>query len=85
MSVKIFYRQDSEYTRSVTEYLHDFEHRTRKKIEEIDPDSRQGADLCRVYDIVEYPTIIAVSEDGKLQNAWKGIPLPLIDEVSFYV
>ena len=55
------------------------------QLEEIDPDSRRGADLCRLYDVVEYPTVIATGEDGKLRNVWRGLPLPLIDEVSYYV
>jgi len=38
-----------------------------------------------VYDIVEYPTIIALSDSGQLQNLWRGLPLPTISEVSFYV
>ena len=85
MSVMIIYKSVSEHARSVAEFLHDFERRTSHKLEEIDPDSVRGAELCRVYDIVEYPTIIATAGDGSLRNAWRGLPLPLIDEVSYYV
>lgn len=85
MSVMIFYRSSSEHGREVTEYLHDFERRTARKLEEIDPDSRRGADLCRLYDVVEYPSIVATSEDGQMRQKWSGSPLPMIDEVSYYV
>jgi hypothetical protein cdiviTM7_02345 len=49
------------------------------------PDSAEGNNFCEVYDIVEYPTIIALSDSGQLQNLWRGLPLPTISEVSFYV
>lgn len=85
MKAFVAYRKDSDYARAVIDYLRDFEHRTRKTLEEIDPDSREGAELCRLYDIVEYPSIVAVDDDGILQCLWRGLPLPLIDEVSYYV
>lgn len=85
MSVKIFYRKNAEYSRGVMEFLHDFERRTSKTIEEIDPDSREGSDLTRLYDIVEYPTLIATTNDGQMRSMWRGLPLPTIDEVSYYV
>ena len=84
MSVWVFYRQNSEAARIVEEYLHDFQRRTAKEIEVIDPDSVRGADLCRVYDVVEYPTIVATTPDGQVQGSWRGLPLPTIDEVSYY-
>lgn len=85
MSVMVIYKSASEYARAVEEFLHDFERRTARTLEIVDPDSRRGADICRVYDVVEYPTIVATSEDGQLRKIWRGVPLPLIDEVSYYV
>lgn len=85
MRAFIVYRQNSDYARDVTEYLRDFHRRTGKELEEIDPDTRDGGDLCSLYDVVEYPSIVAVDDDGILQNLWRGLPLPLIDEVSYYV
>lgn len=84
MSVMLFARERTDYARSVAEFLHDFEKRTSEKLETVDPDSRRGADLCMLYDVVEYPTIVAVADDGQLRNMWRGLPLPTIDEVSYY-
>jgi len=81
----VIYKSASEHGRDVSEFLHDFERRTARKLEEIDPDSPRGAEICHLYDVVEYPTILATAEDGQLRQAWRGIPLPLIDEVSYYV
>jgi len=85
MSVMVIYQSASDHARAVIDFLHDFEQRTRQKLEEIDPDTRRGADICKTYDIVEYPTVIVTAEDGQLRNSWRGLPLPLIDEVSYYV
>lgn len=85
MRVAVVYRQESDHAREVLSFLHDFARQTGHVIEEINPDTRDGADLCRVYDIVEYPTVIALSDNGQLQHMWRGRPLPTISEVSFYV
>lgn len=85
MKVFVVYKNESDHAREVLDYLRDFERQTGHKLETIDPDSKDGADTCRAYDIVEYPTVFAVSDDGQLQNLWRGRPLPTISEVSFYV
>jgi hypothetical protein len=51
----------------------------------MDPDSAEGMLFCDTYGIVDYPTIIAMSDDGVMQNTWNGLPLPTISEVSYYV
>ena len=84
MKVVVVYKPDSERARIVTDWLRDFEHQTGKKLEEIDPDSRAGASLCRAYDVVEYPTLLAIDDNGQLQNLWRGTMLPTISEVSYY-
>ena len=85
MSVLVFYKPDSEHSQDVTEYLRDFEQRTTHVLETVDPESPRGVELCELYDIVEYPTIVATNEDGQMRNLWRGLPLPTIDEVSYYV
>lgn len=85
MRVVVVYKEESDHAREVFDYLRDFARQTGYVIEEMNPDSPAGADFCRTYDIVEYPTVIALSNDGQLQNMWRGRPLPTISEVSFYV
>ena len=85
MRAIVIYKDESDHAREVTDYLRDFKRQTGHDLETIDPDSPDGADFCRTYDIVEYPTIIAVSDDGVMQNQWRGRPLPTISEVSYYV
>ena len=85
MRVVVVYADQTEYSRTVTEFLRDFEQQTGHTLETIDPNTREGTDFCSAYDIVEYPSIIALSDEGQLQNYWKGLPLPTISEVSYYV
>lgn len=84
MKVTVIYKDDSDYAREVIDYLHDFKRQTGRDLDTLDPDSAEGTDFCRTYDIVEYPTIVAFSDDGVLQNTWRGRPLPTISEVSYY-
>lgn len=84
MRVVVAYQDNTDRTRTVIDYLRDFKRQTGHDIEEVNPDSVEGAAFCRVYDIVEYPTIVALSDDGQLQNMWRGLPLPTINEVSYY-
>lgn len=81
----IFYKKLGEETRRAEEYGHDFERRTAHTLEYIDPESARGVELARLYDVVEYPTIIATATDGQMRDSWRGFPLPTIDEVSYYV
>lgn len=78
------YKVESDHARAVIDYLRDFKRQTGKDLEEIDPDTRDGSALCRTYDIVQYPTIVALDDNGVMQNMWSGLPLPTISEVSYY-
>ncbi|HEU5121554.1 MAG TPA: hypothetical protein VFT59_01810 [Candidatus Saccharimonadales bacterium] len=84
MRVIVVYKDNSEHARAVSEYLRDFNRQTGHELEIMDPDSSDGAQFCRTYDIVEYPTIIALGDNGTLQQLWRGLPLPTISEVSYY-
>ena len=85
MRVVIIWRDDADYSRSVTEWLGDFKRRTGREPESVSPDSPEGESLCRLYDVVEYPTIIALDNDGKLLQMWRGTMFPRIDDVNYYL
>jgi hypothetical protein len=85
MRVVVVYKIESDHAREVLDYLRDFERQTGHVIDEMDPETREGAAFCRVYDIVEYPTVLALDDNGQMLNQWRGRPLPTISEVSFYV
>ncbi len=84
MRVVVVTKDNTEYSRAVETFLGDMARQTGKVLETLDPDTSDGAMFCRAYDIVEYPTIIALSTDGQIQNIWRGSVMPTISEVSYY-
>lgn len=85
MRVVVVTKDNMDYTRDVDTFLENFTRQTGKTVEVLDPDTRDGESFTRTYDIVQYPTIVALSDDSQLQNIWMGPSLPTINEVSYYV
>lgn len=85
MRTVVIYKSESDHARAVETFLTDFRRQTGRQIDILDPESRDGESFCRAYDIVEYPSVAALDDDGKLLNFWRGLPLPTISEVSYYV
>ncbi len=84
MRVVVVTKEAMDYSRTVTDFLRDFTHQTGRELEVINPETSDGISFCTAYDILEYPTVIALSDDGRQQNQWRGVPLPTISEVSYY-
>ena len=84
MRVVCVYRDNQDYTRTVDEWLENFHHQTGREIEIMDPDKNPG--FCEAYDIVEYPTVIAMGHYASARAVWRGKDsLPLINDVLFYM
>ena len=83
MRVVCVARDNQDYSRSVTEWLENLRRQSGKEIEVLDPD--KNVNFCEAYDIVEYPTIIAIGEMGDVKALWRGRELPLLDEVLYYM
>lgn len=84
MRVVCVYRDGEDYTRMVEEWMHELERRTGHEIEAVSPDGREGVQFCQTYDVVEYPTILALGNDGAVMAEWRGRELPLFDEVTYW-
>jgi len=82
--VVVVTKEGMDYSRGVNDWLREFERRVGKELEVVDPETREGVGFAEVYGVVEYPTILALSDEGKLMNSWRGQVLPKIDEVSYY-
>lgn len=83
MRVVCVYRDKQDYTRSVEEWIENLRRQTGREIETMDPDKNPG--FCEAYDIVEYPTIIALGNDGSIRAIWSGRDLPLMNDVLYYM
>ncbi len=83
MRVLCIYRDKEDYTRAVDEWLENFRRQTGREIETMNPD--ESVNFCETYDIVEYPTILALGNNGEVRASWRGRNLPLINEVLYYM
>lgn len=83
MRVVCIYRDNQDYSRAVSEWLENFRRQTGREIEVMDPDKNPS--FCETYDIVEYPTILALGNQGDVRALWRGKDLPLINEVLYYM
>lgn len=86
MRVIILYRPNSEHARRVEEYVADFvRFHPSDAIETIDIDSMEGANLSKVYGIMDHPAVLALKNDGQMQQMWQGIDkLPLMNDLAYY-
>lgn len=87
MKVIVLYRPNSDHASTVESFARDFErqHDIGAKLELVSVNTRDGAALASLYDIMAYPSILALSDDGSVLNVWIGPGLPLMDEVASYM
>ena len=86
MKVLILYRPKSEHATTVETFVRDLQHQhdVGNKIEVLSVDTRDGASTAALYDIWQFPAILALAEDGRVLNTWVGEQMPLMDEVAAY-
>ena len=87
MRVVVLWREERDYSRQVIDWLHDFEHQTGRTIESVDPDTRDGIELAKAYDILEFPAFLALNDDGSVAQVWKGagMNMPRVDDINYYL
>lgn len=87
MKLLIFYRPNSEHARPTEEFIQEFQrvHRVEAKIVIMNIDTREGSANASLYDVVQYPAILATLDDGTAIKLWQGAPFPLMDEVAGYL
>ena len=84
MKVVCVWRDNTEYAREVSEWLHDFERATGLSVESLDPDTIDGESFARVHDVMQYPSLVTVDDRGAILRSWSGLPFPSFDQVSYY-
>lgn len=84
MKVNILYQPNSEHARQVEEFVRDFRaQQITRQVELVDAGTPKGAAAAMLYDVVQYPAILALSNDGQLVKSWEG-DFPLMDELAYY-
>lgn len=83
MRAIVITKEKRDYSRRVNEWIQEFERTTGKKLEVLNPDT--NTTFCENYDVVEYPTIMILGDDGSVRASWRGAMLPTKDEVLYYL
>lgn len=81
----MLYRPNSEHSRKVEDYVKNFIKINRdRKIDLVSLDTREGSATASIYDVVEYPAVLALSDDGSVLRNWQGEQMPLINDLAYY-
>lgn len=84
----MLYRPNSDHARDVETFFRDFQRLHdfgTNKVELVSVNTRDGAATASLYDILAYPAVLAIANDGAVLNVWPGPQLPLMDEVVGYM
>lgn len=85
MRLVVLYRQNSEYSRIVEEFIDSYKRwHQADKLEILNYDSRDGTATASMYDVMQQPAILALRDDGSVLKTWEGSTMPLMDEVASY-
>ncbi|HSX35589.1 MAG TPA: hypothetical protein VLH84_01485 [Patescibacteria group bacterium] len=84
MKLLILYRPNSDHASDAESFARDFQkiHDIGRKLELLSISTRDGAATASLYDVMTYPAILALADDGSVINMWQGRPLPLMNEVA---
>jgi hypothetical protein len=77
------YREKSEERLAIETFIKDFKYQTGGEIETMSPDSPAGQAFIETYDVVSYPTLLALTPEGTPAAVWRGA-LPTISDASGY-
>jgi hypothetical protein len=84
MRICILYFENSEKAQSVDDFKRDYTRQYGTDLESIDMNTRAGADMAALYDIVRYPAVVALDDQGSLTWLWQEENMPLMNEVRYY-
>lgn len=84
MRIVVLYRTNSEQERSVIEFEREYNRRTNRVLQLLDINTRDGAAMASLYDIMQFPCVLALANDGQILQMWQGEHMPLINEVTYY-
>lgn len=84
MKVAVLYRSRSEQERKVLDFDRDYTRQTGRHLDLMDINTRDGWSLASLYDVTQYPAVLATADDGSLLQMWQGDNLPLMNEVMYY-
>lgn len=67
MKVIILYRPNSEHGTQVETFAHDFKKiHNADRLQVIDVDTMDGTSIASLYDVMQFPAVLALSDDGAI-------------------
>lgn len=84
MKTVILYHPQSDHATMVETFARDFSKQTGGKVELVSLESRDGAATASLYDVTQYPAILAMDNGGQMLRLWQGPVFPLMNEISYY-
>lgn len=84
MKLVILYQSQSDHEQQVLDYAKDYEKVTGRIISLYDVNSREGDSMASLYDIVSYPAVLELADNGSVMQMWQGEVLPLIRDLAYY-
>jgi hypothetical protein len=85
MKVIVLYRPKSEQEGRVSDYARDYKQLKNRDLRLLSLDTIEGDGLAKLYDIVQYPALLAIKDDGQLEQMWQGENLPTMNELDYYM
>lgn len=81
----MLYRPNSEHSRVIEDFARDFSRQfADSRLDMVDLNTRDGSSTASLYDVMQYPALLALTDDGRLVKEWEGQNLPLMNEVAYY-
>jgi hypothetical protein len=86
MKVLVLYRPRSEHRSAVEEFIRQYKGQyPDSAIEALDVDQGDGAVMASLYDVMSYPEVLVVRDDGSVLQSWAGEDsLPPPGDVNYF-
>jgi hypothetical protein len=85
MKMTILYHTADENSRAVEEFADNCKSMSDKEINLVNIDTPEGDSLAALYDVMSYPAVLLIREDGQLNKGWQGSQLPATSEAIGYL
>ena len=85
MRLVVLTKDGYDYSSAVDTFVTELESQaSNSEVERLNPDTYEGESLARSLDIMEFPAVVVLDDNGTSVQQWLGMPLPPISEVSYY-
>lgn len=72
MKIYLFYRPDTESEIAADNFLKILTEHQQTQIKLIDVQTREGSNMCQIYSVMSYPSVLVLTNDGRQIKFWHG-------------